>query len=193
MAVSHQRGRYRPKRAPANIYRVDGNVAYIGMREGYEAKVDLEDLGKVMPFNWTAIARERANKRTSVYVYRTGYRDQCLHRLIMNAPKGKKVDHKNWDGLDNRKENLRYATNSENMQNRSAANRNSKTGVRGVSHFFNGHNHYWGVRVWLGDNHPSGKKSLVVYFPYNESGLQEAIEAAPKLRAEYMTHSIEGP
>lgn len=40
-----------------------------------------------------------------------------LHRLIMDAPKGKVVDHLNHNTLDCRKSNLRVVTQTENCQN----------------------------------------------------------------------------
>lgn len=40
-----------------------------------------------------------------------------LHRQIISAPKGLMVDHKNQDRLDNRRENLRLCTRSQNMAN----------------------------------------------------------------------------
>lgn len=40
-----------------------------------------------------------------------------MHRLIMNAPHDRDVDHRNGDGLDNRRENLRIATTQQNMRN----------------------------------------------------------------------------
>lgn len=43
-----------------------------------------------------------------------------LHRDIISAPKGKQVDHKNRNKLDNRKENLRLATGGQNQANRKA-------------------------------------------------------------------------
>ena len=52
-----------------------------------------------------------------------------LHRLVMGtSPKvGLYVDHINRDKLDNRKENLRFVTNSENQFNRAVSAKN--TGV----------------------------------------------------------------
>jgi len=54
-----------------------------------------------------------------------------LHRLIMRAPTGSIVDHANGDKLDNRRENLRFCTHQQNMQN-SKVRSHSATGVKGV-------------------------------------------------------------
>ena len=66
------------------------------------------------------------------YIYAmNGSRDMAVHRVIMNAPKGMDVDHINGDRLDNRKENLRICTRSQNSQNKKSR-RDSKSGYKGV-------------------------------------------------------------
>ncbi len=54
-----------------------------------------------------------------------------LHQLIIGET-GARVDHKNQNGLDNRRENLRFATHSENMRNR-AVRSDSRSEWKGVS------------------------------------------------------------
>ena len=43
---------------------------------------------------------------------------ESMHRRIMNAPSGMQIDHINHNKLDNRRENLRVATHTQNTQNR---------------------------------------------------------------------------
>tara|TARA_R110002110_G_scaffold393541_1_gene607347 strand:- start:32 stop:664 length:633 start_codon:yes stop_codon:yes gene_type:complete len=56
---------------------------------------------------------------------------QSIHRLVTNAPKGMDVDHINGNGLDNRKENLRLCTRSQNAMNKKLR-RDSSSGFKGV-------------------------------------------------------------
>jgi len=61
------------------------------------------------------------------------YKSDFLHRVIMNAPKGMEVDHKNGNTLDNRKCNLRICTSSQNSMNKHTQ-KNNTTGYKGVSY-----------------------------------------------------------
>lgn len=84
-----------------------------------KTKIDLEDVELCKQHRWMAVktgntgdfyfeARGRENPKKYVR----------LHRLIMNCPDDKVIDHINtYDHLDNRKSNLRICTPLENAQN----------------------------------------------------------------------------
>lgn len=57
-----------------------------------------------------------------------------MHVLIMNTPKGMDTDHKNQNGLDNRRCNLRITDRSQNNYN-SGLHKNNTSGQRGVNWF----------------------------------------------------------
>lgn len=62
--------------------------------------------------------------------YRKGRRIR-MHRLIMRAKQGQRIDHRNHNTLDNRKANLRFSTLTQNNCNRSKG-RNNTSGYIGV-------------------------------------------------------------
>lgn len=63
---------------------------------------------------------------------RTGMHGRLLlHRIITNAPDSLVVDHINRNHLDNRRENLRICTNSQNLMN-SSKHKDSSSGFKGV-------------------------------------------------------------
>lgn len=74
------------------------------------------------------------NKFDLTHEFGIGYCSNIrLHRLVMNAPKDKQVDHKFGNVLDNRKENLRIATPQQNSMNQKKRKTN-KSGYSGVSY-----------------------------------------------------------
>jgi hypothetical protein len=95
------------------------------------ALVDDEDEW-VTQWKWYAMARPRTTYVSRNDVLGSRYRvSYLLHRELMNAPCNKEVDHRNGDGLDNRRTNLRFATPAQNARNR-PLQRNNTSGVRGV-------------------------------------------------------------
>lgn len=90
--------------------------------ERAEALVDDGDLPLVEAVRWSL--------HTAGYAM-TGSPTRYMHRLIMRAPKGLEVDHINGDKLDNRRQNLRLATRSQNEVNKTS--RPNKSGFRGVT------------------------------------------------------------
>ena len=85
--------------------------------------VDDDDYIRFGAFNWYPndkgyIITDVSKHRKSDY----GSAKVRLHRLIMACPNGMDVDHANGDKLDNRKENLRICTRSENLCNKEITN-----------------------------------------------------------------------
>jgi hypothetical protein len=78
-----------------------------------------------------------------------------MHREIMNPEKGLLVDHRNGLTLDNRRENLRIATHSQNQFNKTKTS--LKTSSRYVGVYREKHSRLWaskigreGKSIWLG-------------------------------------------
>ena len=113
--------------------RIEGQVAYVPLTQGYEAIIDADDVPLVSGFNWYAL-----RKRNAIYVGRkqrnsNNQQDTVyLHRIIADVPVGFVVDHKDTDGLNNRRCNLRIATHQENMRNQKMSQKNT-SGYKGVS------------------------------------------------------------
>ncbi|WML48479.1 hypothetical protein RCG23_25170 [Neobacillus sp. PS3-34] len=97
--------------------------------------IDEEDLLKVssLGYTWHYYQGNGEPYAVNTIVINGDRRRVYLHRVVMDAPEDKIVDHINHDTLDNRKRNLRNVTFSENQQNRKGANKNSLSGVRNVN------------------------------------------------------------
>lgn len=125
--------------------RVEGDIAYIPLTQGYEAIIDAVDVPLVNKWNWKVQIGKWA-KYAVRCDGRTGPHNKAirLHRHIMEAPDGIKVDHRNGDGLLNRRENLRLATSAQNSQNQRLRKTNT-SGVKGVS--WHGRSGKWRVQI----------------------------------------------
>jgi len=113
----------------------------ITLTQGKFALVDDEDYEFINQFNWCfyqgrALRAEYSGRHSRI----------LMHRLINKTPDGMLTDHINMDQLDNRKENLRDATKSQNMMNRNAQS-NNKSGYKGVH--WNKTNKNWNAQIAL--------------------------------------------
>lgn len=110
-------------------------VCSIELTQGKVAIVSRCDYVRLSQFKW----RARKNKGGSWYAHRSqqllgssAYRNIYMHREILDAPAGIHVDHRDGDGLNNTRANLRLATPAENAHN-ARKHRRNKSGFRGVS------------------------------------------------------------
>lgn len=107
-----------------------GNMKEIALSQGKFTIIDDADYERVSQFNWYAV-----NNYGCWYAAKTirveGIRTiQRLHKFLLNPPKGQHIDHRNGNGLDNRRANLRFSTSSQNNQNMRKIY--GKSGFKGV-------------------------------------------------------------
>ena len=103
----------------------------IPLSRGMFAIVDDEDYSQLASVRWYA-APGRHTFYAKRDVRRNGSKGRILmHRYLLGCPDGLEVDHKNGNGLDNRRSNIRIATRSQNRAN-TGLQINNISGVKGV-------------------------------------------------------------
>ena len=102
------------------------SMKQIELTQGKVALVDDCDFKKLSNLTWCA--KRTGNTFYVVRAHKIEGKKATLymHRLIMDAQKGQQIDHRNNNGLDNRRTNLRFCTNSQNQQNRRKTQKTSK-------------------------------------------------------------------
>lgn len=129
----------------------------VPLTRGLFAIIDDEDWPLVSKYKWWAHAtatgivaqRHLRTERVGAITRRTS---QNMEVLLMGRRSGFTIDHVNRNPLDNRRENLRWATRSQNMANRGMPNKSGFRGIRPKNRSswqarirFQGHNVYLGT------------------------------------------------
>ena len=160
------------KRGPkptANRIFLEGIVAKILTKKNEVIVIDADDVELVRPFKWFVVRNPKNDNN-----FYACAANKKLHRLIMGTPPaGYIVDHKNRDTLDNRRENLRFCTVSENNQNR--VHRNN-----GIDFVSSMKSRPWRVRIMA-----NGKRHTVGHFAEHGEALSARFEAEKKILQDF--------
>jgi len=103
-----------------------GDFFYIKLTKNKRAKISKKDVHLVVGYKWQYRSSGKTNGKNG-YAQNNHF---FMHNLIIKSKKDMVVDHINRDGLDNRRENLRLVSRSENAHN---VIRKNKNGYRGVN------------------------------------------------------------
>ncbi len=145
-------------------------VRFVPLTRGMFARVDAADFADVSRWNWCAMKV----KGGRYYAVRSTSSTVLMHRHLMGDPP-EDVDHQNRDSLDNRRQNLRKATTSQNGAN--CLSRGGSSRFKGVSLDRRG-----GWRVAIRKDH---KTVHIGRFAAEEAAARAHDEAARRLHGEF--------
>lgn len=151
----------------------------ITLTKGFVALVDDDDYYELSKHSWCYAEGYaiRSVKKES------GAHTTCkMHILIIGKREGFQVDHINGNGLDNRKSNLRYATQKENSYN-SKSNKGGTSKYKGVRRQRDCKN--WRARI-----QSDGKPIDLGYFSDEKEAAIAYNNAATELHGEYARLNI---
>lgn len=144
------------------------------------AIIDSLDAADVGGHRWYA---QTSSTHSLVYAARVERRPDgkrvtvAMHRQLMGPLDARFVDHINGNGLDNRRVNLRMATNAQNQWNRKTS-RSNPLGLKGVS---------WERRTckWRARIGANGVNIMIGTFDTPEAAHEAYCEAARRLHGEF--------
>jgi len=157
--------------------RIENDLVYVPLTKGYEAIIDLIDIQKIEGFNWYAAINGRmvyAGRRIRIEGKQTNL---PMHRVIAETPTGIITDHIDGNGLNNTRQNLRWATNAQNQYNKRMSC-NNKSGFKGV--WFDKTNVKWMARIAI-----HGKRTFLGLFDNPEDAHKAYCDAANELFGEF--------
>lgn len=142
---------------------------------------DLEDLAVIQSRSWYV---DKGGYLTSRYYYMGQMRIVRFHRIVAQAKPGQWVDHRDRNRANNRKQNLRCCSLSENNRNRGLYSTNT-SGVAGVS--FDKKRKRWIASITY-----CNKKIFIGRFNNKEDAIAARLDAEIRLFGEFSPQKIGG-
>jgi hypothetical protein len=149
----------------------------ITLTHGKTALVDDADFEHLSQFKWHAAKEGNIWYAVRTASRREGRSSVRMHRLIIGAKPGTRVDHMDCNGLNNQRHNLRLCTHQQNLCNRPATNANT-SGFKGVSW-------YKRYQKWEANIAVNGKKRRIGYFDSLVKAACAYDDAARELHGEF--------
>jgi len=156
----------------------------IPLTQGKFALVDDEDFEYLSQWKWHLTRRKK-----KCYAARNRRRNEpigppiiLMHKVLCN---GKLVDHKDENGLNNTKSNLRSCSNAENLSNR-GKQRNNTSGYKGVT---------WDkfTNKWMAQLSSLGKAVHIGRFDSKKEAAEAYDKAALQYFGEFANLNLEKP
>lgn len=148
----------------------------ITLTQGKFAIVDDEDYARLSAVKWCY---------SEGYAVRNAGADGFVkmhHLVIGRPPKGCVTDHKNRNGLDNTKLNLRHVTQGRNVMNK-PAQKNNTSGYKGV---------YWhkAAQKWCAEIKADGKRKSLGLFTDKELAADAYDKSSAELHGEFGRRNV---
>lgn len=106
----------------------------IQLSNGLSTFVDDEDYERLSVYKWYVLSRKNSQTKYAVATYNENGKTKSIlmHRFILGVGRGQPfVDHKDGNGLNNTRGNLRLASNTQNTRNRKK-HKSSKYPYKGI-------------------------------------------------------------
>lgn len=157
-------------------------LTQIPLNDEFMVLVDDADYERIAAHKWRILRSGNASyaRRTETVGTVNGRRirrEIYMHREVMGAPPEKQVDHIDGNGLNNKRSNLRLATEQQNKCNR-PLQRNNTSGFKGVH--LEARTGRWGARI----KHRGSVRRLGV-FDDPEDAARAYDEAARRLHGKF--------
>lgn len=167
-------------------------VTEIPLTRGYIALVDDEDAEVVMQFKWRSMIAPRRYGPSVIYAVRSVVFPRVdgrqrsitvyLHRFLMPGHRG--IDHKDRDGLNNRRSNIRPSNQTLNNANQKPREFNKSSRFRGVTRC--GDRDRWRAQIGV-----RRKQIFLGHFDDEESAARAYDAAAQKYFGEFASPNFQ--